>query len=156
MICNGYHYSASGKSRGRCTVDDGCGHSECPSDSDWLLRIASKSANPQEIIRDRANENVDRRYGHSWEFSPSPEAHILDYQDEEDRLLVMLSELVGHDCSDACTRSPVSDILPINEEAEKLVDKIVRDNLPTSSTKRVLAKRLVDDNIIEQFGDEDC
>lgn len=50
----------------------------------------------------------------------------------------------------------MSDILPINAEAQELVDKIVRDSLPTSSTKRVLAKRLVDDNTVEQFGDEDC
>lgn len=68
----------------------------------------------------------------------------------------MSCKFVGHDCSDACTRSPVSDILPINAEAQELVDKIVRDSLPTSSTKRVLAKRLVDDNTVEQFGDEDC
>lgn len=40
-----------------------------------------------ETIRERAVENVDRRYGYTMEFAPSPHQHKLEYDEEERRLL---------------------------------------------------------------------
>lgn len=38
------------------------------------------------LIRDQAVRNVDARYGYTCEFSSSPERHVMEYDEEEERL----------------------------------------------------------------------
>lgn len=42
-------------------------------------------------IRSQAVENVDARHGYTYEFSSSPNAHLQEYDDEEQRLREELS-----------------------------------------------------------------
>ena len=38
-------------------------------------------------LRSQAVENVDARYGYTWEFSNQPNAHLAEYDEEEARLM---------------------------------------------------------------------
>lgn len=50
-------------------------------------------------IRDQAVANVDRRHGYTSEFSSSPEAHLAEYNAEEERLRSIRTMRLVVDCT---------------------------------------------------------
>lgn len=56
----------------------------------------------REKLRDKAIENVDRRHGYTMEFAPHPPTHKLEYDAEEQKLLLAVADdpgliLCGHE-----------------------------------------------------------